>query len=151
KRLVAYLVARSGQTISTSDLRSDLSERLPAYMIPVAFVLVDGFPLTPNGKVDRAALLALKKVQHVKDTEAGEARTPMEELLAGIFYDLLDPRRDRALGLSVGRHQNFFELGGHSLLATRLIAKIRAILDVEVPLRAVFETPTVASLAKRVE
>ncbi|NNB93013.1 amino acid adenylation domain-containing protein [Corallococcus exiguus] len=119
-----------------------LREQLPAYMVPAHVVVLDALPLTPNGKVDKKALPA-------PDLTRGEAgyvapRTPMEEATARIWAEVLGLDR-------VGIHDNFFNLGGHSLLATRVISKVRAQLEVELQLRALFEAPNVAELAARIE
>jgi acyl carrier protein len=142
--LVAYLVLFQEHMLTVRDLRSFLKDRLPSYMIPSAFVTLDALPLTPNGKVDRRMLPQPKESQDKEHSVQEEIRTQIEELLVGLWSEVL--RRTQ-----VGIHEHFFELGGHSLLATRLIARVRATLGVEVPLRAVFETPTVAGLAQRIE
>jgi amino acid adenylation domain-containing protein len=141
KRLVAYAVPREGEALETRELRAFLAESLPPYMVPAAFMVLPAFPLSPNGKVDRRALPA----PEAEDAPNGRMapRTPTEELLADVWAALL------GLG-SVGVHDNFFRLGGHSLLATRLVSRIREIFGVELPLRAVFESSTVESLAARV-
>ena len=144
KRLVAYLVMHQEQVLTISDVRSYLQDRLPAYMIPSAFVTLDTLPLMPNGKVDRRALPAPEETQQKKEGVQQRAKTPMEELLVGLWSKVLGRRQ-------VGVDENFFELGGHSLLATRLITHVRAVLQVELPLRVVFEAPTVAELAQRVQ
>ncbi|HST58045.1 MAG TPA: amino acid adenylation domain-containing protein, partial [Longimicrobium sp.] len=137
KRLVAYVVGDA----DPDALRAAVRRSLPDYMVPATFVGMDVLPLTPNGKLDRRALPA-------PDWTAAAAyvapRTPVEEVLAGILAELL--RVDR-----VGAHDGFFELGGHSLLATRVVSRVRAVLGVELPLRAFFEGPTVAALAARVD
>ncbi|HEX7242123.1 MAG TPA: amino acid adenylation domain-containing protein, partial [Longimicrobiaceae bacterium] len=143
RRLVAYVTGREGAEAPTSEeLRAHLRERLPDYMVPAAFVALERIPLTPNGKTDRRGLPA----PEAGSEEAGEEepRTPAEEILAGIFAEVL--KLDR-----VGARQGFFELGGHSLLATRVVSRVRAAFGIELPLRAVFEAPTVAGLAERVE
>ncbi|HYO15514.1 MAG TPA: amino acid adenylation domain-containing protein, partial [Thermoanaerobaculia bacterium] len=140
KALVAYVVA-SGAPPAASELRDHLRASLPEHMVPSAFVLLDSLPLTPNGKVDRRALPA-PEIEAERGFVA--PRTPVEELLAGLWAELLNVER-------VGAEDHFFELGGHSLLATRVVSQLRGIFGVELPLRALFESPTVATLARRVE
>jgi amino acid adenylation domain-containing protein/non-ribosomal peptide synthase protein (TIGR01720 family) len=141
KRLAAYLVPAEGAELSTGDLRTRLAARLPDYMVPSAFVVLERLPLNANGKVDRRALPAPEQ-----GAEAGYVapRTPTEELLAGIWAAVLRLER-------VGAEDGFFELGGHSLLATQVVSRARQVFGVEVPLRALFEAPTVAGLAVRIE
>ena len=141
KSLVAWVVPREGSALGSGDLRAYLAERLPAALVPRAFVLLNAFPLTPNGKVDRRALPAPEPEE--RTVEGLAPRTPAEELLAGAWADLLGVGR-------VGVDQDFFALGGHSLLATRLVSRIRDLFGVELPLRAVFEAPTVAALTARI-
>ncbi|HEU0078288.1 MAG TPA: amino acid adenylation domain-containing protein, partial [Longimicrobiaceae bacterium] len=138
KRLVGYVVL-SGDGVSTVELKEHLGARLPEYMVPGAFVLLEQLPLTPNGKVDRRALPAPEG----SAADSLAPRTPTEEILAGIWSEVL--RRER-----VGVTEDFFELGGHSLLATRVVSRVREAFGVELPLRALFEAPTVAGLADRV-
>ncbi|HVG44622.1 MAG TPA: amino acid adenylation domain-containing protein, partial [Longimicrobium sp.] len=137
-RLVAYVVGAA----EADALRAHLRESLPEYMVPSAFVFLDALPLTPNGKLDRKALpapeLAPAEGRYVAP------RTPVEEVLAGIWAEVLRLER-------VGVTESFFELGGHSLLATRAVSRVREMFGVELPLRALFERPTVAELAGRVE
>ncbi|HLM66012.1 MAG TPA: amino acid adenylation domain-containing protein, partial [Longimicrobium sp.] len=138
KRIVAYLVGDA----DAEPLRAHLRTRLPEYMVPAAFVPMDALPLTPNGKLDRKALPA---PDFAGDEDAYVApRTPAEEALAAVWADVLRVER-------VGVTDTFFELGGHSLLATRVVSRVRDALGVELPLRALFEGPTVAALAERVE
>ena len=140
-RLVAWVVP-SGEG-SAADWSAALREVLPSYMVPSAWGVLESLPLTPNGKVDRRALASLPL--ETVDSEGAEApRTPAEELVAGIFAEVLGQER-------VGAGDSFFELGGHSLLATQVASRVRAVFGVELPVRAVFEAPTVAELAARIE
>jgi amino acid adenylation domain-containing protein len=142
KRLVAYLVVEGA--IAAADLRALLKETLPDYMVPSAFVTLDALPLTPSGKVDRKALPA-PDATTLDDARAHVApRGPVEEALAGIFAEVLK-------SAEVSTAASFFELGGHSLLATRVKARIAATFQVEIPLQAIFEAPTVAALAARID
>ncbi|HYR11357.1 MAG TPA: condensation domain-containing protein, partial [Longimicrobium sp.] len=137
-RLVAYVVGG----VEAAELRAHLRESLPEYMLPSAFVFLDALPLTPNGKLDRKALPAPEYAANA-DRYVGP-RTPVEEVLAGIWAEVLRLER-------VGVEESFFELGGHSLLATRVVSRVRDVFAIELPLRALFEGPTVAELAVRVE
>jgi acyl carrier protein len=140
KRLVAYLVPTQLQLPTMSELRSFMQSQLPDYMLPATFVFLDTFPLTPNGKVDRRALPPPESTR----PELGQAftapRTSEEEVIAGSWAYVLGLER-------VGIHDNFFELGGHSLKATQVVARVRTALRIELPLRTLFEAPTVAGLA----
>ena len=144
KRLVAYVVPDQDPAPSASELRRFLQTKLPEYMVPSAFVTLEALPLTPNGKVDRRALPAPDPSGFRAENAYVEPRTPVEEQLAGIWEEVLGLER-------VGIHDDFFELGGHSLLATRVVSRVRGALWVELPLRYLFETPTVAGLAERIE
>ncbi|MFI1735532.1 amino acid adenylation domain-containing protein [Streptomyces acidicola] len=134
KRLVAYAVPSDGTT--PHELRRFVAERLPDFMVPSAVVLLDRLPLMPNGKLDRNAL----PEPEFTGAPHREPRTPREKALAELFAEVLDVNR-------VGLDDGFFTLGGHSLLATRLISRARAELGVEIPIRQVFDQPTVAALA----
>ena len=139
--LVAWVVAAQGD-LEAEDLRQHLSGLLPQYLVPSAFVLLEALPLTPSGKVDRRALPEPEEL--VVAAEGMAPRTPVEELVASVWAEVL--------GLeTVGVEQDFFSLGGHSLLATRVMSRLRGIFHVEIPLRALFEGPTVAALAQVVE
>ncbi|MCG8348800.1 MAG: amino acid adenylation domain-containing protein, partial [Chloroflexales bacterium] len=121
-------------------LRAFLAERLPDYMVPASFVVVDEWPMTPSGKVDRKALPTPELTQAERAKTYVAPRDLVEEDLARIWAEVLGVER-------VGVHDNFFDLGGHSLLATRLVSQLREAFAVELPLRRLFETPTVAGLA----
>jgi acyl-CoA synthetase (AMP-forming)/AMP-acid ligase II/acyl carrier protein len=140
KRLVAYVVAQGEAEVLVDRLRGELRASLPDYMVPTALVTLEALPLTPNGKVDRNALPA---PEYSAATYVAP-RTPTEEILAGIWAEVLKLER-------VGVHENFFELGGHSLLATQVVSRVRQALGVELPLREVFAGPTVAELGVRLE
>jgi len=141
RRLVGYVV-REGDSPDAAELRAFLRERLPEPMVPSALVALDAFPLTPTGKVDRRALPAPEAPG--EDAAGAPPRTPAEEVLAGIWAELLRLEH-------VGRDGDFFELGGHSLLATQLASRVRRVFGVEIPVRAVFEAPTPAALAERLD
>ncbi|MGF1488110.1 MAG: amino acid adenylation domain-containing protein, partial [Prochloraceae cyanobacterium] len=137
KSLVAYVVS-ADRPLSSKKLRQFLASSLPEYMIPSAFVSLDTLPLTPNGKVDRKSLAELDR-DLTREREYVAPRSPSEEIIANIFASVL--------GLpQIGIYDNFFELGGHSLLATQLISQLRATWELEIPLRAIFSSPTVAQL-----
>ncbi|RKH59280.1 non-ribosomal peptide synthetase, partial [Corallococcus interemptor] len=142
KRLVAYLVPTQGQELDTTAVRAFLKERLPEYMVPAAFVSLDALPLTSNGKVDRKALPAPQGTTLTSSYVAPS--TPTEEQLAALFTQVLRAER-------VGIHDDFFSLGGHSLLATQLMARVRSTFRRELPVRALFEAPTVTGLARRID
>ncbi|HEX7335013.1 MAG TPA: amino acid adenylation domain-containing protein [Pyrinomonadaceae bacterium] len=144
KHLVAYVVARDGQRCDEKELRNYLRQKLPPYMLPSGFVVLPAIPRTPNGKVDWNELPALEQVVDRDDTSFLAPRTQTEELLVGIWA--------QTLGLeALGINDNLFELGGHSLLATQIVSRIREVLRVELPIRALFESPTVASLAAKIQ
>ncbi|HYR10453.1 MAG TPA: condensation domain-containing protein, partial [Longimicrobium sp.] len=124
-------------------LREAARARLPEYMVPSAFVVLETFPVTPNGKVDRAALPA-PDARGSREGAYVAPRTPAEERMAGIWAQVLGVER-------VGAEDHFFDLGGHSLLATQLVSRVREAFRTELPLRVVFEAPTLSELARRVE
>jgi acyl carrier protein len=145
KRLVAYYVPESqDKAPSYSELRDFLKKQLPEYMVPSSFIELEGVPLTANGKVDRRALPAPDKSRPELAAAFIAPRTPVEEQLAGIWAEVLRVEQ-------VGIHDHFFELGGHSLLATQVVSRVRHAFQVELPLRCLFETPTVAGLAESIE
>ncbi len=144
KRLVAYLVADQRPAPPSSRLRAFLQEKLPEYMVPDVFMTLAAIPLTPNGKTDRRALPSPGRSRPELDGEFVAPRNPVEEMLVGIWTEVLGLER-------VGIHDNFFKLGGHSLKATQVVSRARAAFQVELPLRAFFELPTIADLATRIE
>ncbi|PMB49545.1 non-ribosomal peptide synthetase, partial [Fischerella thermalis CCMEE 5205] len=144
KTLVAYITLHPDQTLTIAELRRFLEAKLPNYMLPTAFVILEALPLTPNGKIDRRALPAPDPTQLISESNIVAPSTPVEEMLAGIWAEVLGIQK-------VGIHDNFFELGGHSLLATRVISQLRQVFKVELPLRCLFNQPTVAGLAKEIE
>ncbi|MGC2062020.1 MAG: amino acid adenylation domain-containing protein, partial [Thermodesulfovibrionales bacterium] len=144
KQLVAFVVSRPEQQLIVSNIRDLLKEKLPDYMIPSFFVFLDVLPLMPNGKVDRKALPTPDGIHAESEKKFVVPRTPTEEIIAGIWGEIL--RNDR-----IGIHDNFFELGGHSLLATQVISRIKKMFEVSVPLRSLFDRPTVSELAEGVE
>ena len=151
KKLIAYVVTtnfdneeRNGTSNLISELRSHIKEKLPEYMVPSYFVMLEELPLTPNGKVDRKALPAPDR-DHTKRPHTFVApRTPTEAALVEIWADLLNLKQ-------VGINDNFFELGGHSLLAAQAISRVRDVLQVELPINALFEEPSIAGMALRIE
>ncbi|QSQ25805.1 non-ribosomal peptide synthase/polyketide synthase [Pyxidicoccus parkwayensis] len=143
KRLVAYVTAREGREVEPQALRTYLGATLPEYMVPSAVVVLEALPLTSNGKVDRKALPAPDFALARAEVYV-EPRTDTERTLAGLFEEVLGVKQ-------VGLHGNFFELGGHSLLATRAVSRLRAAFGIELPLRELFEAPTVLALAERID
>jgi amino acid adenylation domain-containing protein len=144
KQLVAYVVINSQSPPSACDLRKFLRNELPEYMVPAVFVQLAVLPLTENGKIDRRALPAPDYDNTLHDQAFTGPRTPIEERLAVVLCDLLELDQ-------VSIHDNFFFLGGHSLLGTQLIAQIRSTFGVEVALRTLFDTPTIAELSSEIE
>ncbi len=142
KRLIAYLVP--GDELSVDALKTFLSEYLPDYMIPAAFVMLNELPLTISGKIDRGALPEPDQEDDEQSPGFVPPATAVEEMLAGIWSELLGKRQ-------VGIHQSFFELGGHSLLATQILSRVREVFKVELPLYELFQRPTVAQQASSVE
>ncbi|BAU12354.1 amino acid adenylation domain-containing protein [Leptolyngbya sp. NIES-3755] len=142
RQLIAYIVPRNAENLTERELRSFLKTKLPIYMLPAAFVLIDSVPLTVNGKVNQRAL----PVPHFNAIQeySAPATTSLETALIALWRQLLGRER-------IGIQDNFFELGGHSLLVTQLVSRIRDRYQVELPLRSVFEAPTIAELAQRIE
>lgn len=141
KRLVAYVVTDSEPV--AGELRSWLRERLPEYFVPAFFITLDQLPLTPNGKVDRRALPAPEHAASFVPETLVAPRTPEEQKIAEIWSDVLDIK-------PIGIEANFFDLGGHSLLATRVVTRIREAFGINLPLRVLFDSPTIAGVAAQV-
>jgi amino acid adenylation domain-containing protein len=140
-QLVAYIVPRPGMGVTANELREYLKDKLPEYMLPVGFATLDSLPLTPAGKLDRKALEAYGPVKTHASSEYRAPQTALEKVLSGIFSEVLGVSR-------VGAFDNFFELGGHSLRGTQVVSRIREIFQIELPLRRIFEEPTVSGLAQ---
>jgi hypothetical protein len=141
KKLVAYLVPTSGTTIKLSDLRRFIREKLPEYMVPSAFVIMDEFPLTPNGKVDRFALPAPTTDRMEDDINYVSPTTNLEKVIASIWEEVLNVDR-------VGLNDNFFDMGGHSLLVAKAHSRLQIELVREFSLINLFRYPTVSTLAE---
>ncbi len=147
KRLVGYATlnaGRSGSSTTVKNLRGFLRESLPDHMIPAALVLMDSLPLTSNGRVDRRALPDPVSERPEAVGELVAPQTAAEEMLEGIWCEVLGVPR-------AGANDNFFDLGGHSLLGTQVVSRVRERFTVELPLRAIFESPTLSTLARRIE
>jgi acyl carrier protein len=141
-RLVAYVAVHGRDATMTDSMRAFMKDRLPGYMLPEAIVLLEALPRTPSGKVDRAALPRIEALHDRIRVAYAAPQTALQEVLVNLWADMLNIDR-------VGIHDDFFELGGHSLTATRVVSKIREIFTISIPLRMLFETPTVAGLSER--
>ncbi|HSK79450.1 MAG TPA: amino acid adenylation domain-containing protein, partial [Thermoanaerobaculia bacterium] len=144
RRLVAFWTPAGEAEAPASELRAFLAERLPEHMVPSVLLPLSAFPLTPSGKVDRRALAGLAPVETAGESADSAPRTPLEEIVTGVWAAVLGLDR-------VGAEQNFFDLGGHSLLATRVIARLSQACQVDFPIRALFEHPTARALAAALE
>jgi acyl carrier protein len=144
KQLAAYLVLHPDASLDPAALREFLSQRLPFYMMPAHFTLLEALPRTPTGKLDRRALQRMAGERVSLGAPYVAPRGPEEEMLVGIWSQVLGVPR-------VGVHDNFFELGGHSLLATQLASRVREAFGVDIPLSKLFERPTVAQLAELIQ
>jgi acyl carrier protein len=141
--LTAYVVAKPACPVTMASIRHYLSKRVPIFLVPSRVVILEQLPLTPNGKIDRQALRSLSPTED-PEKEYVAPRTPLEQTVAAIWQEVLGLEQ-------VGIHDNFFELGGHSLLATRVVARLRNIFEIHVPLRTFFEHPTIAQLAQELD
>ncbi|HEY0602800.1 MAG TPA: non-ribosomal peptide synthetase, partial [Herpetosiphonaceae bacterium] len=143
-QLVAYIIPHAGHAPTTSELRSFLLTKLPNYMLPAAFVTLERLPLTPSGKINLRALPAPERVRPELESSFVGPRTATEQQVAALWLGVLKLEQ-------VGIYDNFFELGGHSLLATQLLARLRTTFQVDLPLRHLFASPTVASMAEMID
>ena len=142
--LAAYVIARPNVEVAAQDLRQFLHERIPAYMVPTTFVLMEKLPLTPNGKVDRRALPSPNELSTQTPTESEAPLNEIESALGDIWREVI--------GLDeVQRGDNFFDLGGHSVLVTQMLTRVRRAFGVELTLRNVFETPSLGELAQLID
>jgi amino acid adenylation domain-containing protein len=145
KRIVAYTILRADAgSITGKELRMFLKTKLPEYMVPWKVLIIEAFPLTPNGKIDRKALPAPDDFGTQREQPYVVPRTPNEQTIADIWADVLGVEQ-------VGIYDNFFEIGGHSLLATQIISRIRQEFHIDLPLRHLMEEPTIANLSKSLE
>jgi amino acid adenylation domain-containing protein len=144
KSLVAYVVCNQETKPTINDLRHFLQSKLPDFMIPSLFVFLDTLPLTPAGKLDRKELPPPDDLRPTLDQRLVTPRTEIEELIAQVWREVLKLEK-------ISVHDNFFDLGGHSLLATRVVSRLRKNFSIDLPLRKIFEMPTVAGLARTVE
>jgi amino acid adenylation domain-containing protein len=144
KVLVAYVLLDRQMATAVSELRGFVSDRLPDYMVPADFIVLQAMPLTPNGKIDHSALPAPEVAAGEPPCAPGRARTPVEEAPVAIWSELLGVTE-------IGAHDNFFDLGGHSLLAARVIVRILDTFRVELPSTSIFERSTIAELAEAID
>jgi acyl carrier protein len=144
RSLVAYLVPQQQKSLPADELRGFLQAKLPEYMIPASFITLKALPITPNGKVDRRALPAPGTFRPALSQAFVQPRTTVEEIVAQAWCEVIGLEQ-------VGVFDNLFDLGGHSLRATQIVSRLRQMLQIDLPLRAIFEQPTVQALAEVVE
>jgi acyl carrier protein len=144
QRLVGYVLASEESEPTAHEITDHLKRNLPGYMVPSAIVILDAWPLTSNGKLDRNSLPSPDNDRGGLAPEVTAPRTPVEEKLAAIFAEALNRK-------SVGIHDDLFDLGGHSLLAAQIMSRVRGTFRKNLPLRKLFEWPTVAGLAEAIE
>ena len=144
KQLVAFAVLDQARTLKAADIRSFLRGKLPEHMVPTQFITLDAFPLTPNGKIDRRALATFDFKTPETSEDYAASRTLIEEMLVGIWSEVLDVSL-------VGIRDNFFDLGGHSLRAVQMASRVREVFQTELPIRLLFENPTIEALAAFIE
>jgi hypothetical protein len=144
KRLVAYVTLRGGADVTSDELRAHTKAALPDHMVPSAFIVLEQMPLTPSGKLNRRALPELDRDACISGKHYEAPQGPLESAVAAIWSGLLTVTQ-------VGRRDDFFELGGHSLLAMQALARIQAALSIEIPIRMLFEHPTLEQLCSRMD
>jgi hypothetical protein len=144
RQIEAYLVAHEGAELMSNELRAQLTEKLPEYMVPASFTVLTELPLTSSGKVDRRALLNVEGAKVAPTSQFVAPRTPVEEMLAEVWSEILSVT-------TIGVNHNFFELGGNSILATQVASRLRISLEIPLSLRSLFEARTIASLAVEIE
>lgn len=143
KEIAAYVVCRPGQSLSAETLKGTLASQLPDFMVPTHFVFLKALPLNPNGKVDRKALPDPQAEPPPAPTSADQPQNETEARLAAIWADVLRVKQ-------VGVTDNFFQLGGHSLLALQLMARVRQTFQADLPLKTLFDAPTITGLAQAI-
>ena len=144
RRLVAYVVMNSPENTATADLRGFLKQKLPEYMLPTSFVLLEKLPITPSGKVDRKSLPAPDTSALSLRSSYVAPRTDTEQQVSQIWSQIL--KLDK-----IGIHDNFFELGGYSLLGTQILTRVRKIFAINIPLKVLFESPNITEFANRID
>jgi amino acid adenylation domain-containing protein len=144
RRLIAYIVPTLMEGLSESDVRRFAKTKLPDYMVPSHFMIVERIPTTPNGKIDRVALAEVPEILKGEDRESEPFNTPLQEIVCGVWSQILEIK-------NVGVEDNFFDLGGHSLMATQIMSRLREIFQIKLPIRLIFEAPTVAGLSEAIE
>jgi amino acid adenylation domain-containing protein len=143
-RLTAYMILHPEQALTTAELSAYLRTKLPEYMVPSDFMILDSLPLTPTGKIDRRALPQPDKAVHNSQVPFVDARNPVERTITGVWCEILGLQR-------IGIHDNFFDLGGHSLSATQIVARLQTTFDLDLPLATFLVNPTVAGMAEVIE
>ena len=144
KNLAAYVILYQDELLDGSKLRKYLKQKLPDFMIPSAYIFLESFPLTPNGKIDRRSLPIPAQTRPEIDSAYTSPRSPVEDALTGLWTEILDLEK-------IGVYDNFFELGGHSLLITQLVSRINQIFSITLSILNIFENPTIADLAIWIE
>lgn len=143
-RLIAFVCPPPGRTLVRESLRAFLQDKLPDYMLPSAYFILDRLPLMPNGKVDRQSLFAVQETRTDTTEQTETAASDTEHKLAKIWHEVLK-------SAEIKPADNFFEVGGHSLLAIQVLARVRATFAIELPMRTLFENPTLSALSRAID